>query len=60
MTERPGPADERDPYRVNPDEHRGHNSGILSRLFLLLDSRRDDDPSGPRRIHPGGDRGQQR
>jgi hypothetical protein len=56
MTERPGPA-ERDPYRVDPDDHRGHDGGILSRLFQLPRSRRDDDPAGPRRIHPGGDRG---
>jgi len=48
-----------DPHRVDPQRHRGHDIGILDRLFKLRADRRDDDPSGPRRINPGGDRGRQ-
>ena len=46
-----------DPYRVDPAHHRGDDIGILHRLFELRFDRRDDDPAGPRRINPGGDRG---
>lgn len=41
------PASE-DPYRVDPDRHRGHDRGILGRYFELRFDRRFDDPAGPR------------
>lgn len=37
-----------DPYLVDPEEHRGANTGLLSRLFVLARRRRDDDITGPR------------
>lgn len=43
---------EADPHRVNPAEHRGRDVGLLAKLFKLKRHRRDDDISGPRRIHP--------
>jgi len=33
--------------RVDPAAHRGHDVGILSRLFTALRERRDNDPTGP-------------
>lgn len=40
-----------DPHRVEPDEHRGEDIGILDRLFELRRDRADDDHRGPRPLH---------
>lgn len=45
-----------DPHQVDPAEHRGHDSGILSRKFRLARRRRDDDHTGPRRLDPDRER----
>lgn len=51
-----------DPHQVDPEQHRGHDTGILSRAFRLARRRRDDDHTAPRRIDPDrqGDRGRKR
>lgn len=41
-----------DPYRVEPSEHRGADTGILSLLFRLRSHRAENDHTGPARIEP--------
>ena len=44
--------DEDDPYRVDPEAHRGREQGILARLFQLARRRRPEDHRGPAPLTP--------
>lgn len=44
-----------DPYRVDPAAHRGRETGMLARAYLLARRRRAEDHRGPAPLPPDED-----